>query len=205
LINLEPFIGVYQSAMSAEEFIEQLRDVLQPREKYIEFHRGEKGYAEAYSMYNPPPRVLEPEVITSDPFIHLVTHYDMTHTFIGRVWFDLDDSMLLEDEINYHVAKFDGDFLCISKDSGEVLVYSSQDLTFKTHKYRCAVNGASFLEALVVMAAFVENATFNIALFENESVIDTLAEHCAELAGGQEYFEFYKYSLSDEELDEDWD
>jgi len=189
--------------MSAEEFIEQLKGVLLPREKYIEFHRGEKGYAESYTMYNPLPRVLEPEVITSDPFIHLVTHYDMTHTFIGPVWFDLDDALLLEDEINYHVAKYNGDFLCISKESGEVLVYSSEDLTFKTHKYRCAADGESFLAALIELAAFVENATFNIRLLDNESVIDTVAEHCAELAGGQEYFEFYKASLTDDPLDDD--
>jgi len=184
--------------MSAEEFIERLKDVLLPREKYS----SEKGYADAYNMYNPPPRVLEPEVITSDPFIHLVTHYDMTHTFLGPVWFDLDDSTLLEDEINYHVAKYDGEFLCISKDSGEVLVYSSEDLTFKTHKYRCAADGASFLAALVEMAAFVENASFNTHLLDNESVIETVAEHCAELAGGQEYFEFYKASLKGEQLED---
>jgi hypothetical protein len=113
--------------------------------------------------------------------------------------------MLLEDEINYHPAKFDGDFLCISKDSGEVLVYSSQDMTFKSHKYRCAIDGASFLAALIVMATFIENATLNYELFENVPVIETVAEHCAELAGGQEYFEFYKLSLSDEIPDEDWD
>ena len=191
--------------MSAEEFIEQLKGVIQPKKKYLETHKGEKGYADAFQMYNPPLRVLEPEVITSDPFIHLVTHYDMTHTFIGPVWFDLDDSMLLEDEINYHVAKFDGDFLCISKDSGEVLVYSSQDLSFKTHKYRCAVDGASFLAALVDVAAFYENATFNHKLQENDAVIDTMAEHCAGLAGGQEYFQFYRLSLQDERPEEDWD
>ena len=180
--------------MSAEEFIEQLKGALQPKEVY----QSEERYAEAYNMYHPPVRVLEPEVITSDPFIHLVTHYDMTHTFIGHVWFDLDDSTLLEDEINYHVAKFAGDFLCISKDSGEVLVYSSQDMTFKKHRFRCAANGASFLAALAEFAVFVETAAFNYTLLENESVVDTIAEHCAELAGGQEYFEFFKISLQDD-------
>jgi hypothetical protein len=187
--------------MSAEEFIEQLKGVLQPREKYGD----EKGYTDAYNRYHPQFRVLEPEVITSDPFIHLVTHWDMTHTFLGHIWFDLDDSMLLEDEINYHPAKFEGDFLCISKDSGEVLVYSSEDMTFKTHKYRCAVDGESFLAALIVMATFFENAMHNPKLFDNASVIETVAEHCAELAGGQEYFEFYKLGLLDNLPDEHWD
>lgn len=186
--------------MSAEEFIEQLKGVLQPKETY----KSDKRYAEAYTMFHPPVRVLEPEVITDDPFIHLVTHWDMTHTFLGPVWFDLDDAMLLEDEINYHVAKFEGDFLCISKDSGEVLVFSSQDLTFKTHKYRCAVDGASFLAALVVMGTFVENAMFNYELFDNVPVVETMSEHCAELAGGQEYYDFYKMILSDN-IPEDWD
>jgi hypothetical protein len=191
--------------MSAEEFIEQLKGVLQPREKYMEIRIDEKGYSEVYKMYNPPVRVLEPEVETNDPFIHLVTHYDMTHTFIGPVWFDLDDALLLEDEINYHVAKYDGDFLCISKASGEVLVFSSDDLTFKTHKYRCAEDGASFLAALAVVAAFIENTTFQRDLVDNESVIETMAEHCAELAGGQEYFEFYKVTLKGDVPEEDWD
>jgi hypothetical protein len=85
-------------------------------------------------------------------------------------------------------------------------VFSSEDLTFKTHKYRCAADGASFLAALVELAAFVENATFKTDLLDNESVIETVAEHCAELAGGQEYFEFYKISLTGQlPGDEDWD
>jgi hypothetical protein len=191
--------------MTAEEFIEELKDVVHPKEKYLAIHIDEKGYKEIVKNYTPPVRVLEPEVDTNEPFIHLVTHYDMTHTFIGPVWFDLDDSMLLEDEINFHVAKYDGDFLCISKETGEVLVFSSQDLTFKTHKYRCAKDGASFLAALVVVAAFIESTTFQRDLLDNESVLDTMAEHCAELAGGQEYFEFYKMTLKGDVPEEDWD
>lgn len=189
--------------MSAEEFLKELKLVRRPPQEYMD--RGMRAGATVRDGYEPKLRVLQPEVITEDPFIHLVTHYDLSDTYIGAIWFDLDDSQLIEDEINYHVAKCDGNFMCISKKSGEVLVYSYEDLDFKKPMFRCAQDGAFFLSALVDAAKFLEKSLVDPGLAENVDVVDTVAEHCAGLAGGQVYFDFYRALLMNEIPDGDWE
>jgi hypothetical protein len=142
------------------------------------------------AAYNPKCKEHTSKVHTTDPLIRLVNNYDVSKTEIGMIWFAND---VTESEDYYYVGKLEVDYLFISKFSFEVVILPFDDPL--NIAYRCAQNSFLFLDALIEAGKFLETCGVDWSLSDDEKIICSMAEHCAEIAGDEKYKNFYKVLL----------
>lgn len=142
-----------------------------------------------------------------DELIILVSEYDMTKVPIGLLWFD--EVVSLDDDF-FQIGTLCATSLCICRYTGEVLIIPDYDIddddgsytldTPANQRHRCALTGATFLDALLYADTFLEKSCIDPFIIDNTRVVETVAEHCAELAGGGDYLEFWMAFLRSEFL-----
>jgi len=176
--------------MTEIEFIERLKGVPFSYEEYLKIGLDEDFIIEKVSAYNPGKRLSNLSEHSDNPLIRLVEDYDVSKTEIGMVWFG---AQVTDTEDYSYIGKFEVDFLCVSKLTKEVVILSFDDPS--SIAYRCAQNGASFLDAIIVAAKFLEACGIDDNLYNDQEAICSMAENCSELAGGNKYLNFYKVLL----------
>jgi hypothetical protein len=175
--------------MDADTFVEKLWNCAPPIDSLIHVGLGAMA-AEEFQLRNRADlrqRSAEPH---NNPLIDLVSRYDVSRLEIGIVRF-YDGVQRLDG--SWQVGKAEADPLVISKFSGEVEV---RDLTDETAMlWRCAVNGAFFLEAMLHAGCFLSRASYDLALSDDQSARCAQAIACARVAGGEPYRAFYNVLL----------
>ena len=176
--------------MNAQEFVDKLKSI--PSQKTIDIYRN-KGLdddfiAEYLGNYNF--RKLDNTVEYDDPIKSLVNNYDGSTVTLGMITFDIEPE---EDEDYYVFGAFEADILAINKNlkTIEMLEYGTDDHVL----CKCAQNSSSFLDAVIEAAHFAEKCSSDQTLYQNKKALSVVIEKCGELAGGEDYLDFYKVML----------
>lgn len=127
--------------------------------------------------------------VSSYPIIRLIENYDCSDLEIGMITFNA----IIEETENYiYFGKFEIDNLVIEKITGKILMKEyDTDHIF----YECAQNDSLFLKALLSIATFIEKSSFDEKLRDNVALNIQMAEEFGDIAGGEDYYFFYKMML----------
>ncbi|NII26637.1 hypothetical protein HB364_16225 [Pseudoflavitalea sp. X16] len=122
--------------------------------------------------------------------VSLLNYYDCTNVVIGVLTFSGE---IDETDDYYLIGQVEADLLAINKITLEVQVLDYLDLNHVI--FNCAVNGESFLDAILICAEY-----FSHVLKSDDLTVDKLftfnyVQQSAEKAGGDKYIEFYKLLL----------
>jgi len=191
--------------MTASEFIEAIKTIPQAREKYAEIGLTEQEYKDIITEYDvrPKRRPQRLDIEPMDELIALVMTYDLTKIPMGLLFFDAAVSW---DDDFLQVGTLAATSVCLCRYTGEVLIVPEHDINEDyegeydpdipfNSRYRCAVNGEVFLDALIYAATFLEKDYTNPGVIYNERIVNVVAEHCTMLAGGHEYGAFWEAFL----------
>lgn len=175
--------------MNENEFVDRLRKIPLHHEQYRVRGLNDDFILRTIKRYNPPPREIEARIYTDDPLIRLINSYDLSDTEIGMVCFDEEVTEIGD---YFFIGRFEVEPLCISKATKEVVMLSDET---GMESLRCARSSDAFLDSLIVAGIFLEKRIIDAKLIENEEIACSMAEHCAERAGGARYLDFYKILL----------
>jgi hypothetical protein len=171
--------------MKTEEFVEELRKM--PLDTKVLRTQGvSEGYIQklinSYQL-----KKKAQSVYSGDPVLELIENYDSSNLEIGMISFDQN---IEEGEDYLFFGKFEVDDLAVHRNFGTVVMLEDgSDHVL----YKCAGNGAKFLDALILAAKFLEKRANDDSLYENQGLTCKMAEECGEIAGGKaEYQDFYK-------------
>lgn len=124
--------------------------------------------------------------IFSDELLSLIGNFNADVIEIGQVKFS---SGITEDVDSYFIGHMESDHLTLSKITGEIQVFEHGT---RSHVlYRCAINGAQFLDAMLIVDDFFNRCLFDDNLWENQDVLREVTLRCAELSGSENYHSFY--------------
>ncbi len=173
--------------MKAQEFVQKLKASAPSVSDYIKRGYSEKlAKAVVKSFY-----AVERKKNTTyqDEVLKLVDCYDASDLIIGQVKF----YNKIEEKPNYYiVGEVEADWLIVDKITGVIRVvelYSGESL------WPCAANGSKFLEAILMANMFFGEAALNDDLFNSQKATCAISEECCEVAGGEQFLEFYKMLL----------
>jgi len=193
--------------MTALEFIQALKTIPLTKEEYATIGFSGPACDEHVANHNIQPKQKPQGMSPIDELITLVSDYDMTKVPISLLWFD--EAVSTDDDF-FQVGTLCATSLCLCRYTGEVLIIPDYDIedddgtyhldTPANQRHRCATTGATFLEALLYAATFLEKNCTNPFILDNTPIIQTVAEHCAHLAGSGEYVEFWEAFLRSEFL-----
>jgi hypothetical protein len=127
--------------------------------------------------------------VSTYPIIQLIENYDCCNLEIGMITFN----EVIEETENYiYFGKFEIDNLVIDKITGKILMEEyDTDHIFN----ECAQNDTLFLKALLSVAAFLEKSSTDEKLHDNDALNIQMAEEFGDIAGGEDYYFFYKMLL----------
>jgi len=171
------------------EFSNKLKEIALSRDEYLSLGYSEKFTQEMIDSFSVRYRNGKSTPEYDDPIKNLVTTFDCTTVEIGMICFNGG----LEERGSYTVfGRFEGDDLAISEITKEVIMLETE---IQHVLYHCASNSSNFLEALLIMAAFLQKRATSDELYEDEQANLLVAENCAKIAGGEKYFDFYRMML----------
>ncbi len=75
-----------------------------------------------------------------------------------------------------------------------MLEYGTEDHVL----HHCAQNSSKFLEAVLVAVKFLSKRGTGDPKYESQEAIDVVAETCSDIAGGNQFLDFYKMMLGSE-------
>lgn len=176
--------------MEAPEFVNLLKSI--PSKEAINSYRS-KGldgdfimeYLDSFNF-----KEYDESKVYGDPILDLVNNYDGSTVVIGMITFDIEP----EEDDNYYVfGRFEADFLAINKSLKivEVLEYGTNGHVI----YQCARNSSSFLNAIIEAAGYMGKCVSDSNLRKDKSILNLVIERCGDLAGGDDYIDFYKMML----------
>ena len=170
--------------LSAEEFVDSYKEIVQPENVYIEAGLSKDYVENIISKY----RIKlkgSPRIEQSNPVLSLIDNYDVSNLEIGMISFS---SSILRTKDYILFGKDEVDDLAIDIATNEIVVLENNQ---KNVIQYCATNGDSFLSAILEMAKFLEKRSLNDQLFNDESANVTVAKKCAQLAGGEKYSDYF--------------
>jgi hypothetical protein len=126
-----------------------------------------------------------------NPLLDLLSRYDCSHIEIGM-------NQLIAHPLEYAMAwivgKNEADSIILDKDTGEVRVtehnpdgYTPEDFVLS----RCAKTGDMFLDAMVLVADYLQRLAAEDPDRSDEPVWHRYAHDCARAAGGPDYLSHY--------------
>jgi hypothetical protein len=172
--------------MNAENFVKELSKIPFSIEELHSQGLSKDYIEELMSSYKIEMKPLSTSY-SGNPVLELVENYDSSNLEIGMICFD-ENIEIGEDYIFF--GKFEIDDLAINKNLGQVVMLEDGS---DNVLYECASSGANFLSATIVAANFLEKRANDDAIYNNQELAISMAEECAERAGGKnEYQNFYK-------------
>jgi len=173
--------------MNADNFVEQVKKAKPNKESLLSLGVSDEYIAKVDQAYSINQRYTTAKY--TQPLMDLVDRFEVSFLEIGMIGFN---SKLEESSIGSIVGTVESDLLVVDDVLGEVKV-----VEYNTNHtlWSCAQNEANFLDAIAVAAAFLEKATFDDDLYENQEAIRAVSEHCSMLAGGEKYQSFYQMLL----------
>jgi len=180
--------------MEAREFVNLLKSI--PSNEAINSYRSRgldddfiKEYLNSFNFQE-----LDKSKNYGDPILDLVNNYDGSTVAIGMITFDIE----LEEDNDYYIfGRFEADFLAINKNLKivEMLEYGTNDYVI----YQCARNSSSFLNAIIEAAGYMGKCASDSNLRKDKNILSLVVERCGDLAGGDDYIDFYKMMLGFDE------
>jgi len=173
--------------MKAEEFVLKIKSSAPQASDY-----SNKGLTEQFAKNAVNSFMIDRiknNSIFRDELLRLIDCFDISKLKIGIVKFY--DKVEIKSSY-YLIGEVEADWLVIEKMTGLVRIielYSQNDL------WLGALNGSRFLEAMLTAKQFFLKRSFDDSLFDNQEITCFIAEQCAELAGGEQFIEFYKMLL----------
>lgn len=177
--------------MNHLEFIEQLAGIPLPDAAYRQAGLSSKDVKDFKKKYIPlkKKKTNKKDVPFNDPILSLMAAYDVTKVSIGMVEFnkkiEYDGDLII-------FGNFEVDRMAINCVTGEVLVLD--EMSDKV-MWRCAVNGDTFLDALIYIGKFLEKRSVDDGLYEDEKANLKIAKACSKIAGGAKYMKFFRMML----------
>lgn len=173
------------------EFIQKLKAIPFAPDIYLREGVSPEFVKKRISSYNPQLKSgIAAAYLGEDELIKLISSYDLTLTEIGMISF-LSIPISNVDKIFF--GKFEVDMLAIDKITGEIRCYEhSKDNVL----WACAKNAGAFLDAIYEGCCFLEKRVIDENLYNDESLSESVVDYCAEIAGGQQYRDFYNVLLS---------
>jgi len=170
-------------------FSNELKKIAPSPEAYLKLGHDEAFAQRMVDGYFVKERSSNVAAVYTDPIKNLVTTFDCTTVEIGMVTF----SDGLEERGDYTLfGQFEADDLVISEITMEVIVL---EMGIEHILWHCAANSACFLQALLIMAAFLRERGISDTLYDDEPANLLVAENCANVAGGEKYLDFYRMML----------
>ena len=177
--------------MNAIDFVEGLKNI--PSEKNINKYKEDglnndfiREYLESYLFKSRG----GPIVSNEDPIKDLVSNYDGASVALGMVTFDIEPK---EGSEYFLFGRFEGDHMVINNRTGEI---EQQEYGRVNHVLsKAAQNSSRFLDAMLEAAKFLDACGVDDDLYEDQDAINAVAEKCSQLAGGQDYIDFYRVLL----------
>lgn len=176
--------------MNKELFVERLR-LLAPSKDDLQKYDVQEDYIQQLIIsYQCTPKATSDFLLNNDTLLSLLSYYDCSKIEIGTV--SLIKSPIEEANF-YQVGNVDADILALNKISLQVEVL---DYTSTNHViWECASNSSNFLEALLLCAEYLTSKLKNLSDDEDPMILLQHVNRCAEIAGGEEYADFYKMLL----------
>ena len=174
-----------KTIMDAQKFVNELRQLAPPSEKLAEKGVSPEGIERALKSY----LCVEKEglELQGDPILDLITRYDLSSVEIGMVRF-ADEPIQLDGSM--YIGEVEVDPILMDISSREIYVV---DRDAHNHiMWRCARNGDSFLDALIIAERYLSRCWYDDTLSNDQVAACEVAGDCARAAGGTKYLGFYK-------------
>lgn len=172
--------------MTSSEFVYQLKQIAPSESLLIEREFDEefsKTYLRGYNL-----KKKHDKTVTSDPLLDLIYKYDVRDFDVGMI--HLENSKNVLDAERYIVfGSYDADTLVIDKVTDEIVVLESEDESNVLIK--CSKNSDTFLQAVLQVAIFNQKMLLDENLSSDQGIIRLKALEISEIAGGEDYEEFY--------------
>lgn len=172
--------------MKSDSFVKRLKELAPSSNDLVKLGVSEKFILDFINSFNC--KIKNIGFHHDNEMIELVMKYDVTKLEIGMITFF--DSVA-ENENYYFVGKFEQDYLCLKKKTGEIVVVDNYDKNREI--YKCANFASNFLDAILLSAAFLTERLLEVTN-ENDSELNSI-KRISLLAGGSEYENFYKTLL----------
>jgi hypothetical protein len=170
--------------MKAEEFVLKLEDNAPTVNEYLSVGYSEKLAKEVSESFYCPRKKNNSVYI--DELLRLIDSYNIKNFEAASVIFNEN---IIEEPDFYLVGEVEADWLIVDKITGIVRVvelYSTQPL------WPCAANGNKFLDALLEIKLFIKKTSLDKNWIEDQNILCAISEQCGNIAGGEQYIEFYK-------------
>jgi hypothetical protein len=175
--------------MTAEDFVRRLRTAAPGAEQLRNVGFSAQEAAEFQRSFVCVLRSTAPTERQTDPLLDLLSRYELSTIEIGMITFA---SPAAEPAL-VRVGAVEADPLILDRRTGEVLV--TEGSPSGGVLWRCARDGARFLDALAPAAEFLARCAFDLTLSDDASARRSRAEECSVAAGGAEYLDFYRMLL----------
>ena len=138
----------------------------------------------------------ESEAVFDDPLLRLVDEFDTSTLEIGFVRFLRE----VEERGNDHcIGEVEADPILVDRNTGRV---RNEEFGASGHVFcYCAASGEQFLEALLLVAAFLGKDFIDDEDPEFQPRAHHVASKCAEAAGGNEYHGLYYMLVGCEDIE----
>jgi hypothetical protein len=176
--------------MNEDEFVKQLSLTAPVREDFKYFNVSDDYIQNFIKKYKCILRKNSKIILNSNSILQLLTKYDCSNVEISAISF-------LHEPIEYvgyyQIGIVDIDILAINKISLgiEVLDHDNTDYVI----WECASNSDRFLESLLLCAKCLMENFKKPPEYENSSELLKCVNKCSNIAGGDEYSDFYKMLL----------
>lgn len=165
--------------MNAIKFVEELKSIPN-KDRVRKLGLGEDFISQYYSSFICLEKVSKP-LVTGNVLLDLIGNYDCNNLQIGMLSFNLKT---IEDDSYFYIGKMEVDDLVINKKNSQVEVI---EFGVRNVLWECALNSASFLEALILCAKYLNDRVFEP---DGDSNVNAIKK-ATDIAGGNDYNNFY--------------
>lgn len=174
-----------EMSMNADDFVKRLGECIPPQEKLNALGLPKSRIREKINSRRATPRAGIPATRNQNPILELIQNYDLSTVDIGMVTFL---NRVIRKEGKLIIGEFEQDPLMLNESTGEV--YISDHIKPSHIMCKCALDGAHFLDALIIAARHLSECGVNYPLAWDQTLKHSVAQECASKAGGKEYLKF---------------
>lgn len=178
-------------AMDRDFFVSELSRLMPTEQELKHLNLPESFVSEERMRYLCEPKTrVESGIVAGDEFLALIRDYDCSNAGIGILSF----AKKVGEYPGYcKIGNVEMDILVLNKITHEIEVRDHDSLGHVI--WECALNGAKFLDALIVCAQYFRSLLNDLSIGDNPAHLLGVVNNATEMAGGDRYIDFYKMLL----------
>ena len=177
--------------MNETEFVNRLSLAAPTREDFNQYSLSDDYISECIDSYKFTRKETQSEsFLANNSIVRLISLFDCSNAQIGNLTFLPE---VIEHVEFFEIGNVELDILVIHKVTLEIEVRDHDCITYVI--WPAAANADKFFDAIIVCALFFTSKIKNSSLQENDTYTLEKVNECAEMAGGEEYSDFYKMLL----------